>query len=284
MIQMKTIENIDRRVLGALRFIDRVTGTHVKRSMNITSSDLKFMTNRSYLHVISYAKDLESHLNVFDAPPGVPDISSVKFNITVTDPHGQYLSRLVSLGLPRSPDPENANSLFNPIDVPLFASPAAHLSPNWSIIRCSVFDVANNKAISGALLRITDSNNDLMMSGISDKRGEAVIMIPGIPISNFAQGIEPPPDDPVDPGLEEEDDSFASGPVIETETPVKLNVVTSPDAPWPADPEKMEQNHITWRRKFKIIKNDPLVTKLDLKLITGKTQSVRLYVDLTEEE
>ena len=47
------------------------------------------------------------------------------------------------MALPLVPTPGEENSLFNPIDITLFAAPAARVSPNWSIIRASIYDLAD---------------------------------------------------------------------------------------------------------------------------------------------
>lgn len=276
MRRIKVKETIDRRILGALRFVDHVTGSMVRRPMAIIAPNVKFITNRSRLQVISCAIGLEGHLTSFNEPLGA---SLKKFDMTIQDPLGEYLDRSMTLKLPLDPDPEENNSIFEPVDVPLFAAPAAHLSPNWSVIRASIYDLAdlaNERPVPGALLRILDSGGSLMMSGMSDERGEAIVIIPGIPISSFAQEEELPPEGPDD------EDWLASGSVVETETPVTLQVVVTPDAPWPVDPGKMEQNNQVWRRHFRDADNDEAIEVMELALRTGKTQSIKLFIDLTE--
>ena len=126
---------------------------------------------------------------------------------------------------------------------------------------------------------------------MSDKRGEAVIIVPGIPVSDFVREDNPGTDDPEfdepDPELYDEDleaddtDYLASGSVVEMETPVKLMVVVTPDAPWPVDPEEMEKNIGDWQKHFRSDMDTEPVNELDLKLKTGKTQSIKLFIDLT---
>jgi len=292
--QVNMKETIDRRVLGALRLVDNATQTQVERAMHVFADGLKFFPNRSCLYVISHARGLESHLTAFEHPPNssdpnAPDIGSLPFNVMIRDPLGKYLPRLVQLSLPLNPDPEKNNSIFNPIDVPLFSSPVSGLNPNWSIIRASVFDLVNindeNPApVPGALFRIWNSSDEVIAGGMSDQRGEAVIIIPGIPVSDFVREEDP---HITDPEFDDEDleldhlDYLASGSVVEMETPVKLTVVVSPDTPWPADPQKMEDNSGDWQRDFRRETDAEPVNELDLKLKTGKRQSIKLFIDLT---
>nr|WP_319491955.1 hypothetical protein [uncultured Desulfobacter sp.] len=294
MRQVNMKEAIDRRVLGALRLVDNATQTQVGHAMHVFADGLKFFPNRSRLYVISHARGLESHLTAFENPPNssdpnAPDIGSLTFNVMIRDPQGKYLPRSVQLSLPLDPDPEKNDSIFNPIDVPLFSSPVSGLNPNWSIIHASVFDLANINEpnptpVQGALFRILNSSNEVIAGGMSDQRGEAVIIIPGIPVSDFVREEDPHISDPE---LDDEDlepghlDYLASGSVVEMEIPVKLTVVVSPDMPWPADPQKMEDNSGDWQRHFRRETDAEPVNELDLKLKTGKRQSIRLFIDLT---
>jgi hypothetical protein len=281
MRRIRVKEKIDHRYLGALRMIDRVTGSMVKRPLHVRAAGLKFFPNRSYLQVVSFADGLAAHLAAFEAPPDEPDARSLDFTVSVEDPLGEYLDRSAAVALPLVPTPGEANSLFNPIDITLFAAPAAHVSPNWSIIRASIYDLADMAAenpIAGALLRVVGAGDQLLMSGMSDQRGEAAVIIPGIPITTFSLGTEPD-GDPATPA--EIDDGLATGSVIETATPVTLEIIVSPATPWPADPSEMEDRRNDWRRQFRTADSDQMRDGLALELKTGKTQSVKLFADLT---
>ena len=291
---VKIKATIDRRALGALLLVDNATGIPVRRAMSVFADGLTFFPNRSLLYVISYARGLESHLTAFESPPDAsdpnePNIGSQQFNVTIRDPLGKYLPRLVQLNLPLNPDPREDDPIFKPIKVPLFASPISNLNPNWSTIRASVFDLAainieNPTPVPGALCRILNASDEIIAGGMSDKRGEAVIIVPGIPVSDFAREDDPGTDDPQfdDEDLEADDtDYLASGSVVEMETPVKLTVVVTPDAPWPVDPEEMEKNIEDWQKHFRSDMDTEPVNELDLKLKTGKTQSIKLFIDLT---
>jgi len=291
---VKIKETIDRRALGALLLVDNATGIPLGRAMRVFADGLTFFPNRSFLYVISHARGLESHLTAFESPPdasdpGEPDIGSQQFNVTIRDPLGKYLTRSLQLSLPLNPDREEENHIFNPIQVPLFSSPICDLNPNWSIIRASVFDLVdidneNPAPVQGALLRILNASDEIIAGGMSDKRGEAVIIVPGIPVSDFAREDNP---DIEDPELDDEDlgsdhlDYLASGSVVEMQTPVTLTVVVAPDAPWPVDPEEMEKNIEDWQKHFRSETDAELINELDLKLKTGKTQSIKLFIDLT---
>jgi hypothetical protein len=291
-VQMKRVdvkERLNHRFLGALRYIDRVTGMQIKRPLGMKASRLTGFTNRSSLYVISYAAGLESHRDSFFEAPDEPVPGSLTFTLSIEDPMGQYHARTCKVTLPRHPKPDEAQSIFNPIDICMFAAPAAHLSPNWSVVRASLYDVADmdaRKPVPGALLRIIDADGALMMSGMSDQRGEAALIIPGIPITTFSNGEgsaddSDDPDDDLDAGGSE---WAASGPVVETQTAVTLEIIVSPNAPWPVDPSVMEAKHDEWRRPARDADSEALLDSRELALKTGESQSIRLYVDLTEDE
>ena len=130
------------------------------------------------------------------------------------------------------------------------------------------------------MLRILDADDRLLMSGMSDQRGEAAVIIPGIPITSFAIDPEPPADP--DPAAEEEDgDWLAAGSVVETQTPVTLEIIVRSGMPWPVDPGEIETRHAEWRRSFRDADSDEVQNGLALALKTGETQAVKLFVNLT---
>ncbi len=285
MKQIKAKEKIGHRYPGALRIIDQITGNQVKRTFRIKSDDLTFFTNRSFLHVISSGTGLKTYTDAFEnspepsADPYIPDTEDLEFTFTVTDPLGEYLERSVVINLPRSLNPEDESCVFNPLDIPVFPAPAAHLSPNWSIIRASLYSMEDMTAqipVQGAMMRIKNTEGDLLMSGISDLRGEAAVIIPGIPITTFSQGTELPH------GHGHEDDDWtATGSVVETQTQATLEVIVTPDTPWPVNPSLMEENHETWRRSFRVEGSGENTDEYSLELKTANTQSIKLFIDLT---
>jgi hypothetical protein len=314
MRRLRIKDLVDRRYLGAIRFVDQATQKVVRRPMNIKAPGLKFFTNLSQFQIISYARGLEMHLNEFKEPPDQPDAESLEFPLIIQDPLQKYLPRVFTLKLPRKSKPEEERNDFEPIDIPLCPAANSRLSPNWSIIRASVYDLEDMEkeiGVGGALLLIIDENDQLIGSGLSDKRGEALLIIPGIPITNFAREEGPTPDDDELPADEEElpngegeiqpgdgelpsdsalvdelaeSELFASGPVVDKETPAKLEIVVAPKNPWPVDLEKLEKMNADskWQRNFKENPDDELNNQKKLKLKTGETQAIKLFVEIKD--
>lgn len=294
MLTFKPLENIDRRYLGALRFRDNATTGVIRRPLRVQADGLRVRTNRSNLHVITWAAGLESHLGEFLEAPEPPAPPVDPFTLTVIDPLGEYLPRIVRLRLPRAPDPGADESVFTPIDVTLYQAPAAKPAPNWSIIRASIRRqseaAADRVPIAGALVRVVDENDALIRSGLTDERGEALVGLPGIKVTDFTRDeAEPPAErggpggrgpraDP--PGLgegEEADannDDLVTGPVLAFKTSVSLQVIVHEEMPWPVDPDELEENREDWQRAA-----EP-EDRTALELEPRQTQSVELLVTM----
>lgn len=255
------IERIEQRVLGALRLIDRVTEVPVSRPLQLTSSNAAVVRNRRGYYVVTHAAGLESHTESFLQPPSLPALGNNAYNFEITDPQRRYLPRTVTLRLPRDPDPAhigNANSLFVPQDVAMYASGTAPLSHNWSTIRASVTQGAGHTPVRGALLRVIDAaDGTVLAGGISDENGEALVIVPGVPVTKFA----------------DEGDGHGGGhggghdaPVIVSTLPVRLELSLI-DTPWPVNPDVLEQNHAANRR-----------ASLELTLRTGRMERVVIHL------
>lgn len=263
------IERIEQRVLGALRIIDRVTLVPVSRPLQLTSTNATVVRNMRGYYVVTSAEGLESHTEAFLQPPPTPALEHNAYSFEIADPQKRYLPRLVTLRLPRDPNPANignANSLFRPQDVAMYAASTAPLSHNWSTIRATVTQGAGHTPVRGALLRVLDAADDtLLASGISDEHGEALVIVPGVPVTKFAD------EEDVAPGHghgEGHGESHAEPPVIVSTLPVRLELSLDAAAPWPANPDVLEQGHAANRR-----------TSMGLTLSTGRME--RVTINLT---
>ena len=275
-------ERIEQRVLGAVRLVDRVTGTPLTRSMQIGSDTLRLVRNRHGLYVITHADGLEAHAEAFQDAPGSPEPGANAYSLEVRDPLRRFLPRLVTLHLPRDPDPDNAgraDSLFTPRDVLMYPASTAGLSPNWSTVRAAVTqgpDPQTAPPVRGSLIRIIDvAGERVLASGISDERGEALIIVPGVPVTKFSEedpdGDGPPGGGP--PGFGPPDAGHGPGhghdqpPVLVNTLAVRLELSLADSVPWPTNPDLLEQNHDANRR-----------VSLDLELTTGRMERVAINV------
>jgi hypothetical protein len=189
-------ELLDRRVLGAVRFQDAATNTRIVEGLVVESPQADLRKNRSGLWVLWNVAGLEAHTLAFDSPPAAPPLSSVSVELTVSDASGRYVARKAAIRLPRDPDithADQAGSLFQPIDITLYPAPNAPVSAGWAVIRAHVRNNATNAPLRGAVLRVVRvSDGQIVARGMSDERGEALVVVPGIPITTFNVGNGPP--------------------------------------------------------------------------------------------
>jgi hypothetical protein len=202
---------------------------------------------------------LEHHTTQFNSPPEDIPLGDIELEIALHDPFWYYLPRYATINVPRdfrSENDQHSNSLFQPIKVAMYCSPQYPVVANWSGIRvslwCNLYNSGKQQPIAGALLRVMRKEDDkLLASGLSDKRGEALVVVPGIPITNFnTEEINTP------------------------KTVVRLEVVVNPQLPWPVDPDALEANRDLWW-----CNKDP---ELLIDLYTGSVETVTIEVDMSE--
>lgn len=184
----REFERVEDRVLGALRFVDATTGVPVADPLVLEGDGVVVLRNRSGLYVIRGWDRLAAHSAAFESPPAEPPVGSIPLDLVVHDRSGRYHSRRLSVALPRDPRPDHATeagSLFVPVDVTMFPSPLAPLGANWVVLRASVRAAVGGDALGGALLRVV-SNGDVLARGLTDWRGEALVPVPGVPVTTWS--------------------------------------------------------------------------------------------------
>lgn len=252
------MERIEQRVLGAMQLTDKITGGAITRPLSLSCAKATVVRNLSGLYVVTAAQRLQRHQAAFDKPPASPALFSRSYRFAISDPLGRYLPRLYDLALPRDPDPAHADqegSLFTPLRVPLYPAGTATLSQNWSSLRISVARGAGHAPVRGALLRVVDRADDTVLaSGLSDERGEALVIVPGVPLTKFADSAD---------AAEVEGEA----PVLVNTLPVRLELSLGASTPWPVNPDLLESNHAANRR-----------LSMDLALSTGRMERVVINV------
>lgn len=270
------LERIEQRVLGALRLTDRVTGVPLTRPMRLSADNAALVRNASGCYVVTAARGLELHTAAFLQPPATPALGSIACTFTIHDPQQRYLPRIITLRLPRDPDPahaENADSLFRPLDVAMYPAATAPIFQNWSTIRAAVTqgpDPRTAPPLRGALLLVIDeADGTRLASGISDERGEALVIVPGVPVTKFAD--EGDGDGGGGGGGGGGGHGHGGGdepPVVVNTLPVRLEISLGPGAVWPVNPDVLEANHEANRR-----------LSMPLTLSTGRME--RVIINLT---
>ncbi|MEJ5365802.1 MAG: hypothetical protein WHS86_11915 [Desulfosoma sp.] len=267
--RLRFVEWRIRRILGALDFVDLTTGFPVNRTLCVDIPGVGLMRKPSGRYIIQKAAGLEHHGQAFRAPPQDPPLQALPFRGTVEDPSRRYLARSFTLLLPRDPDPAHPDvehSLFQPARVSLFPAPAASVPGiRWSLVRVSLDRSVDGRSVplSGALLRITDSSGAVLLaSGMTDARGEGLVVVPAIPFARSSEGGTNGTGDGHGDDTEE--------PVLVYETPARMQVVWDAEAVGFPDPDRLEKEHESFLR-----------SEHALTLKAGRTERIRKTVSTT---
>lgn len=184
-------EHLDARILGAVRFVDAIVRTPVEDRLDVAAPGVRFVRNRSNLFAISFAPGADDYASTFElpSPPPPPAAASISITLTVKDPSGRYLPRTATLAVPRDPDPAHAGqatSLFQPVDVELYPAPIARPVTGSAIVRLSVQRTGSGDGLPFAYIRVRRASDDVVLArGLADARGEALVPIPGIPVTTW---------------------------------------------------------------------------------------------------
>ncbi|HYO72866.1 MAG TPA: hypothetical protein VEU33_43075 [Archangium sp.] len=187
---MKLLESLDSRVLAALRFLDGETRQPVHGLLTVSGDGARVVRNRWGLYVLTAAPGFEDYITRFEAPPA-PAPATV--SLTVVDPSGRHLPRGFSLELPRAvakPSEDSGQSVFLPVDVRMFLSPTARPASGSAVVRLSLVDEQGGPLERRVVIRLKVALPDkptLEAIGLSDERGEVLLLVPRIPVIRWGQ-------------------------------------------------------------------------------------------------
>ncbi len=241
----------DRRVLASLLLEDLVSGLPVRRGLQVFLGERTLPRNRRGFYIVEYVPGLESHGWRFEMPPALPPVGNLRVSLLIQDELGHYLPRRYTLALPRDPDPAHrlqSDSLFQPARVRLYPAPSAPARRSWSLVRISVS--RSGKPLAGVLFRVRGEGR-VWGSGISDLRGEALLVVAGVPVTRFASG------------------AAAEGAVLTRELQLVLEASWLTDETWPVDPDELERAHEGNGNKY----TQPLT------LVAGRSEWLRLELN-----
>lgn len=184
-------ERVDSRVLAALRFLDGETLEPLTAPLEVAGSGVRVARNRRALYVLTQAAGFEDYTGRFEAPPN-PAPPRVSYPLTVADASGRHLPRGISLELPRdaSLDPADpSSSVFAPVDVRMYLAPTARPAPGSAVVRLSLTD-DQGAPLPDQVIRLRVDLPDgppIVGLGLSDARGEVLLLVPRIPIIRWGQ-------------------------------------------------------------------------------------------------
>ena len=204
----RPIESADRRVLGAFQCVDAVTrlpiavpATVEVRGATIAGAPVdvalhehavRIRQNRGGLFVVLGAPFFDTYASTLDNPPAPLEtlVAPLRLHLAVTEAGPHYLPQQFQYDLPRSLDPDAADSVFRPQAVVLFRAPSAPVQDGWALLRVSVTEagVTPLTPLPGVLLRVFRSPRgvaDLPIgAGMTEwrggVRGEALVPVAGI--------------------------------------------------------------------------------------------------------
>lgn len=178
---------IERRVFGAVEFVDDLSGARVTEGLRISAPGLSLMRNRLGLFVIREAEGHDAYTRAFD-PPANP-VTREDFVLTVEDALHRYLPQSVTLPLPRLlPLPTlpaiDADNALKPVSVRLIPAAALGVRPAWAVLRLAVVVDGSNPPVGLANVLIEADPEPAGLASrqaMTDRNGEALVVIAGAP-------------------------------------------------------------------------------------------------------
>ena len=168
-LPVQIIETADRRVLGAFRLVDVVTGLPIgvaasievptatitvggaPQEIALPDSAVRIVQNRSAF-VLFRAPFFDDYAAAFDAPPTPP---AVRLHVRVSDAGPAYLPQRFDVDLPRPLDPAVAGSVFEPQAVAMLRTPGAPAPEGTAVLRVNVRQAGpGGPALGGVLVRV----------------------------------------------------------------------------------------------------------------------------------
>jgi hypothetical protein len=223
------LDRIKWRILGAVELADDVTGARLRRPFTLSAAGVTTARTATGRYAVTMAPGLAAHTRAFEVPPAAPVPGAAPVTLRIDDPLGDFLPRLAVLPLPRSPNAAPGEpDLFAPARIAMLPAPRRAAADNWAVLRLSVTRTGG-APLQGVLveLRTTDAGATLLGRGLSDRRGEAVVAVAGLPLTRAVDDADPLAD------------------VTTPVTQARVGLVADPDLPWPIDPDRLAANRDT---------------------------------------
>jgi hypothetical protein len=206
---LHTIEQSDRRVLGAVRCVDAVTQLPVNGRLRIeiesaaltappaeeeipvAEGSVRVQQTRSGLHAFTRAPFFQTYSETFVDPQNPPELAGrqLRLRVSLTELSGQYLPQRFQFELPRSLNRQAGDAVHQPVVVPLYRAPGAAVVGGWSILRTRVIQAGTGLPLPGVLVRVfahpraaaSEPIGEGMTEWRGNLRGEGLVAVLGIP-------------------------------------------------------------------------------------------------------
>lgn len=179
------IELIDRRVFGAIEFIDDLSETRVLDPLRIDAPGVQVLRNRSGFYVLREVDGQDAYTRAFDGPPARPARSELTLN--VQDPAQRYLPQRIGLALPRwLPDGaeavDDADNALKPVTVRLAPAAGMPLQGAWAVLRLKVAVSGSATGLANVLVEAQPAlAGQPLRRSFTDRQGEALVVIVSAP-------------------------------------------------------------------------------------------------------
>jgi hypothetical protein len=180
------IDLIERRVFGAIEFIDDLSETRVLSPLQIDAPGVQVLRNRRGFYVVREVDGQDAYTRRFDNPPARPARSDL--TLSVQDPTQRYLPQRIGLALPRwLPDGieavDDADNALKPVTVRLVPAAAMPLQGAWAVLRLKV--AVEGSAATGLANVLVEAQPALpgfaLRRSFTDRHGEALVVIVSAP-------------------------------------------------------------------------------------------------------
>jgi hypothetical protein len=190
MSMMLAPDLLDRRALALIAVRDAF-GRAVTSPVIVEAAGVRTVVKTDGTIAVIDAPGFAAYGAAFAAPPANPAVGSVSLPLDILPADPCLQARRYVLKLPRDPDPAKrgqANSLFTPVAVELLATPLQRRDALAGIIRVRVHRKSDGALVGGALVRIRSTDGKFEARGVTDRAGEAALVVPNLPLGFAGSG------------------------------------------------------------------------------------------------
>ncbi|WP_309751378.1 hypothetical protein [Novosphingobium sp.] len=195
MTMMLAPDLLDRRALAQLALIDP-NGQPFEGGVEIANDDLRTVNKTGGRIALLGAPGFAAYTAAFAQVPGAPATGSKSIAIDLNPASRAVMPRRITLKLPRSADPaqaDTAESIFRPVIVVFSASPRTAMQPGACILRASVRRASDGAMVENAVVRARSADGKHTAWALTDPAGEAALVFPALPVSFAGAGGTPSP-------------------------------------------------------------------------------------------
>lgn len=195
MTMMLNPDLLDRRALALIALLDPY-GAPFEGSVEVGNAELRTVNKTGGRIALLGAPGFDAYTATFAPVPGAPAIGTKSIAIDLNPASCSVLPRRITLKLPRSSDPAQADaaeSIFRPVVVTFSASPRTAMRPGACVLRASVRRAGDGALVENALVRARSADGKHSAWALTDPAGEAALVFPALPVSFAGAGGTPSP-------------------------------------------------------------------------------------------